>query len=114
MLLLCQSVDDTPTYPNRRLTTVAPETATITATKNNAQGKSAAASAALLPPHAPPPQPPKKKVRLRGLNTHRCSKAHDDTRLGPVVVYDPTDRVGRFHPQYELLVEACAFYLQAS
>lgn len=33
-------------------------------------------------------------------------------QLGPAVVYDPTDKISRFHPAYELLVEVCAFYLQ--
>lgn len=34
---------------------------------------------------------------------------------GPrTVVYDPDDEVSRFHPQYELLVEACAHYIEVS
>lgn len=80
-----------------------------TITKYNTQVTPSAASAGLL---AHQPAPPKKKVRLRGRQTHRTSKGYDDSRLGPALVYDPSDNVGRFHPQYELLVEACAFYLQ--
>lgn len=30
----------------------------------------------------------------------------------PVTVYDPDDSIGRFHPRYELLIEACAYYLE--
>jgi len=48
---------------------------------------------------------------MRGLKSRRFVRPFDDARLGPAVVYDPDDQIGRFHPQYELLVEACAFYL---
>lgn len=33
-------------------------------------------------------------------------------RDGLAVVYDPDDSVSRLHPQYEVLVEACSYYLE--
>ncbi|CAM9122399.1 unnamed protein product [Scytosiphon promiscuus] len=56
---------------------------------------------------------PKKAVRWRcRLGVRSGAMLTAKKELGPAVVYDPTDRISRFHPAYELLVEACAFYLQ--
>ncbi|CAN0494455.1 unnamed protein product, partial [Ectocarpus sp. 12 AP-2014] len=55
---------------------------------------------------------PMKRERIKSRVSVRSARTYDPSRLGPTVVYDPSDRISRFHPRYELLIEAGSFYMQ--
>ncbi|CAN0111162.1 unnamed protein product [Ectocarpus sp. 8 AP-2014] len=55
---------------------------------------------------------PMNRERIKSRVSVRSARTYDPSRLGPTVVYDPSDRISRFHPRYEVLVEAGSFYLQ--